>query len=286
MIYVLLFLSVAFGTLKNTFSKQLGAMDKSTAQIHLINFYTMFLAWVVFIIVNKGFTTASILTIVIGILYALFSLISQIALISAMNCGPVAFTSLMFSCGFIISTILGAVYYRESIGVIKIVGIAVLVIAMWICISPKKTQKFSGKWFTLSFIAFLCAGIVGFMQKLHQRSDSKGELDMMLIIAFGIMASVSLVLYIMSSNKNTAIIKSKSFILCGLALGLCIAVQNKNNLFLAGVLPSAIFFPISNGGIILGSTVAASIMFNEKLTKIQIFGMILGVIAISVIGVF
>ncbi len=170
MIYFLLFLSVLFGTLKNTFSKQLGAMDKGISQIHLINCYTLGLACIIFIVLNRGFTPASVLTVVIGILYALFSLGSQIALIAAMNCGPVSFTSLIFSCGFIISTILGAVYYQETISLSKIVGIAIMIIAMWICISPKKMQNFSARWLSLSLTAFLCAGIVGFLQKLHQKS--------------------------------------------------------------------------------------------------------------------
>ncbi len=286
MIYLLLGLSVLFGTFKNTFSKKLGAMDKSTSHIHLVNFYTFALAWIIFIIVNKGFTAISSFTIIIAVLYALFSLASQVALIAAMNSGPVAFTSLFFSCGFIISTILGAAYYNETISIIKIIGILILVVAMWICISPNKTSKFSGKWLLFSIAAFLCAGIVGFLQKFHQRSVHKNELDMMLIVAFGIMAFASLILYMLSKPKNLSIIKTKGFILNGLGLGLAIAIQNKNNLFLAGVLPSVIFFPISNGGIILGSTIAASIMFNEKLSKMQKFGLGLGIAAISIVGIF
>ncbi len=286
MIYFLLILSILFGTLKNTFSKQLGALDRRTSQIHLVNFYTFAIAWIVFVAVNGGFTTVSLFTAVISFLYALFSLGSQVALIGAMNSGPVAFTSLFFSCGFIISTILGAVYYNESISIIKIIGIIILIAAMWICISPKKTGGFSGKWLILAVSAFLCAGIVGFLQKFHQRSIYKEELDMLLILAFGIMTVMSLTFYMLSSDKNTAIIRSKKFIGYGLCLGLCIAIQNKNNLFLAGVLPSVIFFPVGNGGIILCSTIAASFMFNEKLTKIQKIGMAIGVLAIAVIGIF
>ncbi len=286
MIYFLLFLSVACGTLKNTLSKSLSSMSSKDSHIHITNFYTMLVAWIIFVILNKGFSQLSIISLVVGIIYAGFSLLSQIYLLKAMKTGPVAFTSLFFSCGFVISTILGAIVYREHISIIQIIGIIVIIIAMWISISPGRMSNFSAKWLTYAMTAFLCAGIVGFFQKFHQKSDASSELNMMLIVAFGIMMLASLLFYMLSKEHDKEVIKSRSFLLSGLGLGLFIAIQNKNNLYLAGVLPSAVFFPISNGGIIIASTVAASFLFQEKLTKIQKLGMLLGVIAIAVVGSF
>ncbi len=284
MIYLLLLLSVLLGTAKNTLSKSLSSMSSKSSHIHITNFYTMLIAWIAFVVLNKGFTQLSMTSLVVGIVYAAFSLISQIYLLKAMKTGPVAFTSLFFSCGFIISTILGAIVYKEQIRIIQVIGILVIVVAMYISISPGSMKNFSGKWLTYSFIAFLCAGIVGFFQKFHQKSDASPELNMMLIVAFGIMTTASLIFYLLSAEHDQEVIKSRNFLLSGLGLGLFIAFQNKNNLYLAGVLPSAIFFPISNGGIIISSTVAASLLFHEKLSKTQKLGMLLGVLAIVVVG--
>ncbi len=284
MIYLLLVASVLLGTAKNTLSKSLSSMSSNASHIHITNFYTMLVAWILFVILNKGFSQLSLISLLVGIVYAAFSLISQIYLLKAMKIGPVAFTSLFFSCGFIISTILGAIVYHEQIRFIQVIGILVIIIAMYISISPGTMKNFSIKWLSYSLIAFLCAGIVGFFQKFHQKSSASSELNMMLIVAFGIMTLASLIFYLLSTEHDKAVIKSRKFLLSGLCLGLFIALQNKNNLYLAGVLPSAVFFPISNGGIIISSTVAASFLFHEKLSKIQKLGMLLGVIAIAIIG--
>lgn len=56
------------------------------------------------------------------------------------------------------------------------------------------------------------------------------------------------------------------------------------NLYLSGALPSILFFPIMNGGLILLSSLAGWIVFREKLTRSQIFSLLLGVVAVCLIG--
>jgi len=46
------------------------------------------------------------------------------------------------------------------------------------------------------------------------------------------------------------------------------------NLYLSNVLPSAIFFPVANAGIIILSTLIGFVFFKEKLKPIQISGII------------
>ena len=70
----------------------------------------------------------------------------------------------------------------------------------------------------------------------------------------------------------------------GIAAGLCLGLHHKMNLYLSGVLPSILFFPIMNGGLILLSSLAGWIVFREKLTRSQIFSLLLGVVAVCLIG--
>ena len=62
--------------------------------------------------------------------------------------------------------------------------------------------------------------------------------------------------------------------------GACVAVNNKLNLYLSGVMDSAVFFPIVNGGGLVLTTVAAFLLFKEKLTKKQWVGLIVGICAV------
>ena len=58
------------------------------------------------------------------------------------------------------------------------------------------------------------------------------------------------------------------------------AVNNKLNLYLSGVLDSAVFFPIVNGGGLVLTTFASSVLFKEKLNTKQWIGLIVGIVSV------
>ena len=62
--------------------------------------------------------------------------------------------------------------------------------------------------------------------------------------------------------------------------GVCVAVNNKFNLYLSGVMDSAVFFPIVNGGGLVLATLSAVILFKEKLSTKQWIGVILGITSV------
>ena len=65
-----------------------------------------------------------------------------------------------------------------------------------------------------------------------------------------------------------------------LASGVCVAANNKYNLYLSGVMDSAVFFPIINGGGLILTTLAAVVMFGERLSKKQWIGIALGIASV------
>ena len=62
--------------------------------------------------------------------------------------------------------------------------------------------------------------------------------------------------------------------------GICTAANNKFNLFLSGALPTAIFFPIYNVGILILTTLSAIVIFKEKLSLKQWIGVAIGIISV------
>ena len=62
--------------------------------------------------------------------------------------------------------------------------------------------------------------------------------------------------------------------------GICVAINNKFNLYLSGVMDSAVFFPIVNGGGLVLTTLAAVLLFREKLSKKQWVGIVLGITSV------
>jgi drug/metabolite transporter (DMT)-like permease len=64
------------------------------------------------------------------------------------------------------------------------------------------------------------------------------------------------------------------------ACGICVAANHKLNLGLSGKIPSAVFFPIVNGGNLVLTTLSALIIFRERLTKRQWIGVIFGIASV------
>ena len=65
-----------------------------------------------------------------------------------------------------------------------------------------------------------------------------------------------------------------------IALGVMSAINHRLNLYLSGVMPSAVFFPIVNGGGLVLTTLSAVLLFKERLGKRQWLGVALGVLSV------
>ena len=139
----------------------------------------------------------------------------------------------------------------------------------------------------LCLLAFACSGGIGLMQKIHQKSQYKDELNEFLVIAFAsafvFSALTLIVLFAVNKSKeeaeNPAESKMYKWLIVGNMIlgGVCVAVNNKLNLYLSGVMDSAVFFPIVNGGGVALVTLAAVIIFREKLTLKQWIGIAFGI---------
>ena len=62
--------------------------------------------------------------------------------------------------------------------------------------------------------------------------------------------------------------------------GIAIAFNNKLNLILSGIMDSAVFFPLVNGGGLVLTTVGGVIFFKEKLTVLQWIGVVVGIASV------
>ncbi len=303
---LLCLLSVVFGTGKNTLSKQVSAVSQAPEHIHFVNIFSMAAAAVglaIYSWATGNFAHVTGYTVGFAALYAILSLLSQILLLLAMNCGSVAFSSLIYACGFIPSTFLSMWYYQEAVRPGQIIGIVILVGSMYLCLAPARGSKatFSLRWLVYCLCAFCVTGLVGFLQKYHQNGADKDALPSMLVFVFCLNLLCSALLYlgihlVQRRRAQRAATQAEApavytaprtwpFYVKAVALGIIFAVQNLNNTYLSGVLPSAIFFPILNGSIILCTALCAALMFGERMSRRQQIGFFIGVAAMILVGI-
>ena len=234
-----------------------------------------------------GFGEASRFTILLGLLFGAVTAFQGITNVLAFGCGPMSYTTVIISFSTLISALSGVMFFGESMGWAQIVGI-VLMLGSFVLAVKKGTEaekKANLKWFVICLAAFAATGGIGVMQKVHQSSTYSAELNAFLIVAFLSSAFFCAIFTIALRKKNT---ESKShsrgalWIMLAIMLvsGASVAINNKFNLYLSGVMDSAVFFPIVNGGGLILTTLAAVLLFRERLSKKQWVGMACGIVAV------
>lgn len=231
----------------------------------------------------------SAFTLVMGILFGLITLTQQTFNLYALENGPFSYTSVIISLSTLIPTLSGALFWNEIISFTQCIGIFLLLICIILSVNKNKDKSVNYKWMLYSLIAFFCTGIIGVMQKIHQTSAYKSEIDSFLIIAFVISFICSGIYSILSYKNHKLLIKKQGARKSVLRLyplfamvisGVFVAINNKFNLYLSGVMESAFFFPIVNGGGLVLTSVAAISIFREKLSIKQITGVIIGICSV------
>lgn len=236
-----------------------------------------------------GFGSASAFTVVLGVAFGAITALQGITNIAALQVGPMSYTSVIISFSTLISALSGVMFFDEELGWAQIVGIALMLVSFLLATkSDGEEKKANLKWLSLCLIAFAATGGIGVMQKAHQSSEHQNELNAFLIIAFlssAILCAIFAVLLkrkgsrddaTRSKNQNQALI----MIAIMIAGGACIAVNNKFNLYLSGVMDSAVFFPIVNGGGLVLTTLSAVLLFKERLSKKQWIGVVFGIASV------
>ena len=292
--WIILLIAIIFSNLNYVFLHKFGNRDiKNIGDILLFN-SMISLIWAVIIFIisisgNNGFVMPSAGAIFYGTLYGLNLSVFLLFKMLSLTSGPISITSLIASGSFIVATIFSVIYNNELVSVIKIIGMAVLLFSFFLCMDRKnKNLVATKKWKYYVTIFFFAGGMIGIINKLFQSSDAKTELDSMLLVA-SIVSTVVLaaMAFILGGVKKTGIPKIyKSGVVYIIACGLVSCIYNRLNVYLAGVMDGALLFPLSNGTLLLLNNVTGILLFKEKLSKIQIVGMIIGFLSIIMIGCF
>lgn len=285
--FLLLALSVTAGLvgtlLKNSYSKHIA---KNTADTHLCNFYISLVSFILFFIAALASgQPLGLYTAIMGVIFGMFTALCTLCGLNAYKFGPVSYTNLITMSSMIIPALSGAIFFGESIGILKIIGIALMLACIFLSVykSDEGDKRTSLRWLLLCLGAALFCGLVGIMQKLHQSSGEKNQLMWFLCIAFAVSCFYSGVsLLITSKGSQRTQISKKTygmFVICGVA----VMLNNVINLYLSGVMQSIVFFPTVNGSNILLLLLISVLFLNEKPRPTQWIGIICGVAAIMLL---
>ena len=143
--YFLLLCSVVCAGLKSVFSKiSNGCLDEKN-NIYTFNLFLFLTGGVIFLGIGwRDIFPLQWQTLLLAVLYACFTLSSQILLMQATKHGDVALTSMFYSSGFIVPIAFSAIVYHESILPRQYIGMALLLISFGVGVKLQRKAKGEG----------------------------------------------------------------------------------------------------------------------------------------------
>ena len=288
--YLFLSLSVVSGSAKSAFSKLLSPYSKTSEHFGITNAVLSMTAAAVLYLLNGGdvdfHRTHSIM---LGVLFGICTTAAQYLYMRAMAHGSVSVVTFIYSCGFLLPTAAGTLFWSEPVKLPVVGGCLLLLFAFFLC--GKKweacdVEKQIG-CLVYPFLAMICSGLLGILQKVHQTSLERAETGTFLVAAFLVSSVLSAAIALCGrtqKSEHTLPLARVSLLSC--ICGAFVGVANHVNLLLSGALPAATVFPITNGGVVVLSAILGRCVFRERLTKSAYVGIILGLFSIVIIGIF
>ena len=283
---LILLCSTLLGATKNVLIKGLSGYSIKTREFFKVQSGIFGAGSVVLLIINLfTFNGISLTTIICSILYGIMLIGGLWCYTLALSQGKTAICATIYSFGFIVPTLSGTLFWNETISICGYLGILILIPVLIISgTSPKKQDnKQTNKTYIIPLVlALLSSGGLGVMQKIHQSSESANEMNTFLLLSFIFAFTVSIIFsFTAKKSENKMERKSISF---SLIVGVIFSLCNIMNTYLAGVLDSAVLFPILNIGSILISLILSVIIYKEKMDKRDILILILGISAIVLVN--
>ena len=230
---------------------------------------------------------ASLPTWAFAVASAVFTVAFQLFYTKALSTGSVSLTVMMVNLSIVIPTLVSVAFYDEKLTVFRAIGI-LFTLGSIVCMTGKNSENkepTNRKWLLFSVIAALSNSIANVALKIFNSSVYAPEREAFIsasyLLAFVLTAVVCVVLFFLNKSAKTAKKKiSWTPILFIVLIGVILAAFQWTNNYALSVIDGSIVFPVYSGGTVVLSTLAGVVFFKDKLTKKQLIGMCLGLVAV------
>ncbi len=216
---------------------------------------------------------------------ALFIVVFNLMALTTQRSG-LSVVSVATKMSVVIPIIFGLVYYRESLNILKLIGILLALIAVYLAsIKSNRSLSIRSKDLIFPILVFIGSGIIDTSIKfLEDAFVAKNDVALFSATIFGsaAMVGVFVLFYLALRRKLTIELKN---VLGGIALG----IPNYFSIYFlvkalrSGILESSGIFTVNNVAVVMVSTLMGIILFREKLLPKNWLGILLAVISIFLV---
>lgn len=179
---------------------------------------------------------------------------------------------------------------NDKLNTLRVIGIALALIAVFLLVIPKRSEKFKPVNTYLPLIIFLGIGVVDSSVKVAQQYFVTNELNPIFnAVVFAMAGITGMLILPFNSDAAKGFSKPKTWLL-GTVLGLAnfgsmfFMVAALNHVRSNGMpLEGSILFGINNLGVVLAGALVGLLLFGERPSKTNLTGIALSVFAIVVL---
>ena len=284
MLYLLLFIAIFSSAMLSIMSKIFSNVNEKSKNISpfylMIVTFSALVSWGIVCIVSGEFTLR---VIGFSLAYGVFYTLAMTGMFNAYKTGSTSLTAFIKQLSLIGVAFWGFVFWDTPLEVNVLVGIALIVLALYFCFKREKgeaTPVVSFKW-----VMFSCMLLVGNMgssivQKYQQTTygGSYGSAFMF----FGVCMAFAVCLFSYLKGEKCSFKEiNKPSLLCPVVAGASSMLLNLFTLkLISSPMPESIIFPgIAVGGMIL-TIMFSAIFYREKLTPVRWAGLCIGTVAL------
>lgn len=227
----------------------------------------------------------------------IWAVVGGIAMFSSSMCSLLALqngvlfilTTLFSSISILLPSTLSIFMFGESMSIPQWIGSFVLIYAAYLLLGCSKEayKTFSFKSVLFLIGIFVFEGLTMLSSKAFAAYAPASDPAIYTSFAFGtsfILTGIMSVLRIRSDRKPLSSVMNKSLYVCGLVLSAMLFIIMYMSTIAAGLVPAVILYSVVSGGSLIISLLTAAIFFKEPVSKKNIIGLVIAVIALIIIN--
>ena len=297
--YLYLTLALCFGLIKAYCGKRSSSVASSPYNAILINTVRMticvlFGAIIVLISGISSFMDTSHELILIALLSGVGSAAFTVSWLMAVNTNAYMIVEVFIMGGTIIPLTLSSILYHEKIETIQVIGILILLVAVYCMCTYRSREKIKLSLRSL-LILLLCAissGFADFSQKLYIRQITNASISLFNLYTY-IFAAITLFIIFLfirvKAKEREKLTPAKKIVrpiihyVVIMAICLFLNFYFKTNA--AGHLDAILLYPLNQGCAVVLSLLMSVVLFKEKTTLKGIVGIALSLVAMILINI-
>ncbi len=292
--YIFLIIILLLRVPQNFSSKKTSGLVTNSQSYFLYGTYSYTLAGLIafVMLLFDGMSGFSLPAVGISALGAVSLAVSLFCSIEALKSGVMVLAAMAGSAGLLLPCIAGIFMFNEPMKPMQFIGIALLIFSGWLLIgySKEQTGSFTPRTLLLLIGSMLSNGSVMLAQKMFSKYLPDTSVSIFSFLTFcliGIGMFIGLVPSLLSQSGRAKIAAvPKPVFLYGTISSIILLAINQLATLAGRNVPSAIMFPINDGGATIITAITAAIFFKEKLTVRSVCGLILGIGSLIVINLF